>query len=165
MPYDVFGPFDSDQLDYPCWEPRKRQSIDQMRRAEKCLDQYWEKFDHGFHSSCGNSIVDYHPPVFKCRKIIQTPEQEPNSKPKPKDSGIALDEIDITLARLSQAKSSKICNEAVETASPESNIHSGRCFASSPAISGYRPNAIHVHRTFVEGLSKGVQDAVSRNSG
>ena len=93
-----------------------------MRRAEKCLDEYWEKFDHEFHSSCGKSIHDYHPLVFKCRKTNRTPEQEPKSKLKPKDSGIALDEIDIALGQLNQAKSSKICNEAVETASPESNI-------------------------------------------
>ncbi|PVH84148.1 hypothetical protein DL98DRAFT_584726 [Cadophora sp. DSE1049] len=120
--YEGFGPPESGRYEYPCWKPRKRQNIDRMRRAEKCLDEYWEMFDHGFYSSCGKSIHDYDPQVFKCRQIIRTPEEEPRPKPKPKDSGIVLDEIDLALAQLNKDNSSRVCNEAVETSSPEPDL-------------------------------------------
>ncbi|KAH7397842.1 hypothetical protein BKA64DRAFT_50779 [Cadophora sp. MPI-SDFR-AT-0126] len=122
MSYKGFGLPDNGSYEYPCWKPRKRQNIDQMRRAEKCLDEYWEMFDHGFHSSCGKSIHDYDPQIFKCRQMIRTAEEEPRPQPKPKDSGIVLDEIDLALDQLNKDGSSKVFNEAVETSSPEPDL-------------------------------------------
>ncbi|KAK0103464.1 hypothetical protein ONS95_005487 [Cadophora gregata] len=145
MSYEGFGPPDSGRFEYPCWKPRKRQNIDQMRQAESWLDKYWEMFDHGFHSSSGKSIHEYDPRVFKCRQIIRTPVEEPRIKPKPKDSGVVLDDIDLALAQLKQDESSKDCNEAVKTSSPEPNLEANNVLPIQDFLATDR-----THFTFTE---------------
>ncbi|KAH6713769.1 hypothetical protein BKA61DRAFT_49360 [Leptodontidium sp. MPI-SDFR-AT-0119] len=140
MSYEGFGPPNSGRFDYPCWKTRTLQSIDQMRRAEKCLDEYWEMFDHNFHSSCSKSIHDYDPQVFKCRQINR--QHEPKPKHKTKDSGVALDDIDTALAQLDKPKES---DEAAGVLFSETNLHTNGTMPIQDFL------AIHpAHFTFTE---------------
>ncbi|KAG4437659.1 hypothetical protein IFR05_006870 [Cadophora sp. M221] len=144
MSYEGFGPSNSGRFDYPCWKTRTLQNIEQMRRAEKCLDEYWEMFDHGFHSSCGKSIHDYDPQVFKCRHINR--QHEPRQKHKAKDSGVALDDIDTALAELDKPKKS---DEAEGVSFVESNLHTNGTMPIQDFL------AIHpAHFTFTERAMK-----------
>ncbi|CZS97481.1 uncharacterized protein RAG0_06547 [Rhynchosporium agropyri] len=74
MSYDGFGSPESGRFNYPCWKTRTPETIRQMCRAERCLGEYWDKIDRSFHRSCGKSIHDLEPPIFKDRQKLRTRE-------------------------------------------------------------------------------------------
>lgn len=104
MSREGFGPPKSGRYDYPCWETRTQDNIDQLKRAERFLADYWEMYDHEYYAACGISVHTYEPEVFKCRPVMQ--QDEPKKKHKPTDSGIELDDIDVALSQLDQPKES-----------------------------------------------------------
>ncbi|XMA16972.1 hypothetical protein WAI453_009763 [Rhynchosporium graminicola] len=111
MSYDGFGSPESGRFNYPCWKTRTPETIRQMCRAERCLDEYWEKIDRSFHRSCGKSIHDLEPPIFKDRQKLRT--REPMCAYK--ESGTELDEIDTALALLDMAADKNISAVQDET--------------------------------------------------
>ncbi|KAL2069691.1 hypothetical protein VTL71DRAFT_14370 [Oculimacula yallundae] len=94
----MFGTRKSSKFDYPCWKTRTPETIDQMHLAEKFLDECWRKFENVFYKSCGRSLHDNDPEIFKYRKRTRT--EEPKPKHVYKDSGVEVDEIDTALALL-----------------------------------------------------------------